>query len=197
MAFESDGYLVTDTRTSGFEATEIDLTVTVPTDTQIDVTVYQDTSGGTTADNTETLADVSSGTTPLSNFEAASGATYWLRFDLSTSDSSVTPEVDAATVTVQEVQTLAASALEWEFGQPTAQIGFQIAGTVTLSGSGVSGARVFVVDADANELEVETATDANGEYSVTVPNGTTYHVTVQYDDGSTLYNALSKPFIES
>lgn len=98
MKFEQNGYLVTDTRTSDLKATEISLSVTVPTGSQIDVTVYQDTSGGTTADNTETITDASTATYTLSNFSSVNNATYWIRFDLSTTDDSVTPTVDGATV---------------------------------------------------------------------------------------------------
>lgn len=100
MIYETDGYVVTETKQADGSAQQIDLTVTSPTNTQIDVTVYQDESGGTTADNSETLTDVTSTTYSLSNFTTSSGATYWLRFDLSTTDDSVTPEVDGATVTV-------------------------------------------------------------------------------------------------
>jgi len=99
MAYYSSGYLVTDARQSDAEASELTTEISsLPTNTSVDVTVYQDKSGGTTADNSESFS-VSDGTTKysLSNFTASSGANYWARFDLSTSDSSSTPSVDAVT----------------------------------------------------------------------------------------------------
>jgi len=71
-----------------------------------------------------------------------------------------------------------------------------IAGTVTLSGSGVQGAKVYVINTDADTVAGTATTDANGDYSVTVPADSPYHIAVQYDDGSQKYNALSKPFVE-
>lgn len=71
-----------------------------------------------------------------------------------------------------------------------------IAGTVTLNGSGVQGAKVYVIDTNSDTVVGTATTDTNGDYSVTVPAEPPYHVAVQYDDGSQKYNALSKPYIE-
>ena len=95
-----------------------------------------------------------------------------------TTDSGV---VTAAAATVQTTTTLVE-----DF----------IAGTVTLSGSGVQGAKVYVINAENDTVERTATTDANGDYGVTVPADPPYHIAVQYDDGSQKYNALSKPFVE-
>lgn len=72
---------------------------------------------------------------------------------------------------------------------------FYVSGKVTLSGSGVDGAEVYVINDDTQEVITRQTTDANGNYSVQVPEGTTIHVAVQYEDGTDQYNDESKPFI--
>lgn len=79
--------------------------------------------------------------------------------------------------------------------QQSATVPITISGTVTLSGSGVSGAKIHVIDDTNGDIEATTTTDSNGDYSVNVPAGETYHVTCQYDDGSAKYNSESKPYV--
>lgn len=71
----------------------------------------------------------------------------------------------------------------------------QLAGTCTLNGTAVSGAVIYVVNTTNDTVEVETTTDDNGNWSVGVPTGNTYHVAAQYDDGTDKYNEYSKPFL--
>jgi hypothetical protein len=82
---------------------ELEATSTVPTDTSIDVTIYEDTSGDGTADNQEPQS-LSGGTETIEYQSLTAiendGATIWLELSLSTSDDSTTPELDTATVTL-------------------------------------------------------------------------------------------------
>ena len=71
----------------------------------------------------------------------------------------------------------------------------KIGGTVTLSGSGVLGAKVFLIRDDNNTLAGQTTTDADGEYDFAMAATGTYHIAVQYDNAGTKYNAKSLPFI--
>ena len=70
-----------------------------------------------------------------------------------------------------------------------------ISGTVNLSSSGVEGAKLFLVNETTGQLAATTTTDVDGNYKFGVGSGNTYHVVVQYDDGSTKYNAKSKPYL--
>jgi hypothetical protein len=101
--YESSGTLTTETKKADGMANSLEVVATVPTDTSITVTVKQDKTGGTTADASESKT-VEDGTNSydLSSFAANGGSTYWLVFDISTSDTSVTPSVDDATLSVGE-----------------------------------------------------------------------------------------------
>lgn len=69
--------------------------------------------------------------------------------------------------------------------------GGTVSGTVTLSGSPVSGANVRVINQTTGD-EFTGTTNGSGVYSISVPNTTDlYHVVVTYNDGSDDYNALS------
>lgn len=71
-----------------------------------------------------------------------------------------------------------------------------LGGTVTLSDNPVQGAIVTVIDSDEDAVEAVDTTDVNGEWSATVPGDSTYHATVEYEDGSgDQYNDESKPFL--
>jgi hypothetical protein len=73
----------------------------------------------------------------------------------------------------------------------------EISGTVVNGGSAVSGAKVTVIDDTSDEVFTTTTTDANGNWSATVPD-TRLHVVAQYEDGSgTVYNTTSYPFVNS
>lgn len=66
-----------------------------------------------------------------------------------------------------------------------------VSGNVTLSGSPVSGVEVVARNQTTGDEFTDT-TDGSGDYSIPVPNTTDlYHVTVEYNDGSDDYNALS------
>jgi len=118
MAFETSGSLTTATKTADGTAVEITTDATVPTDTSISLTVKQDESGGTTADNTETIS-VSDGTntTALSNFTNTTGSSWWLTIDLSTTDDTVSPTFNSATLTVEQAVTV---------GVDTVSLGFSV-----------------------------------------------------------------------
>ncbi len=75
----------------------------------------------------------------------------------------------------------------WIFAAPSAVI----AGQVTLSGSGVSGAIVRLIDTASN-LEVgNTTTDGSGNYTFYADTTKLYHVCVEYTSGGNKYNAKS------
>jgi hypothetical protein len=99
--YETSGTLTTQAKQADGEAYEVQFVATVPTDTSVTATIKQDESGGTTADSTEQVS-VGDGTNTysLSNFANSVGGTYWIQFDLSTSDDSATPNVDDAIVSV-------------------------------------------------------------------------------------------------
>ena len=124
--------------------------------------------------NSASLADADTGYV-LAGFDVSTGNRLWCRIELDNADNLDTAELTEAVDVVSPLE---------------------ISGAVTLSGAGVSGARVYVIDTDAGEVAETATTDANGDYSVSVSSGPVYHVAVQYDDGSTQYNALSKPFVE-
>ena len=126
MAFETSGSLTTATKTADGTATEITTDATVPTNASISLTVKQDESGGTTADNTETIP-VGDGTTttPLSNFNNVAGSSWWLTIDLSTSDDTVSPTFNNATLTIEQNVTVAASPAELSFAPQDAFVSAQ------------------------------------------------------------------------
>ena len=71
-----------------------------------------------------------------------------------------------------------------------------VAGTVTLDGSALQGAKVTVINDTQGTIQGVTTTDAAGGYSVDCPTGDTVHVLIKYDDGAgTMYQDSSKPFI--
>lgn len=82
---------------------ELETDATVPTNTGIDITVYEDTSGDGTANNQETNS-ISDGvtTTEYSTLEGTedNSYTYWMDISLSTSDTSSTPSLTSMTLTL-------------------------------------------------------------------------------------------------
>lgn len=84
---------------------ELETTATAPTDTTIEITVYEDTSGDGSADRQQSKT-ISDGTTTteydLLESTTAQGDTLWLEVALSTSDDAVTPSLDTATLTLPE-----------------------------------------------------------------------------------------------
>jgi hypothetical protein len=87
--------------------------------------------------------------------------------------------------------------IAWE--EDEYDVGYDISGAVTLSGSPVSGAKVLVVsDADRDlpnpELEVIT-TGAPGTWTKKLASGVKASVFVQARDGETLYTDEGKPYI--
>lgn len=78
---------------------------------------------------------------------------------------------------------------------------FAISGTVTLSGSPVSGAIVTVIEADdtsmTNAVLRETiTTPAGGTWASTIRTGKVGAAYVQYESGGTLYTAPGSPYLE-
>ena len=77
---------------------------------------------------------------------------------------------------------------------------FAISGTVTLGGSGVTGAKVMVLEADDESMtnaflrEVIT-TPAGGAWSSTIRTGKVGAAFVQYKSGATYYTAPGSPFL--
>ncbi len=70
-----------------------------------------------------------------------------------------------------------------------------IADTVTLDGSPVEGATVWLINSTDGTLD-STTTDASGEFSFdNLPVGDEYMVAVQHESGGTQYSAMSKPFL--
>lgn len=87
---------------------ELTTTSTIPTDTGIDVRINEDTSGNGTADSTQEQT-LTGGTDEITEYAALSGGegdgnTYWLELTLTTTDDTVTPELDSATITLPEEQ---------------------------------------------------------------------------------------------
>jgi hypothetical protein len=86
----------------------------------------------------------------------------------------------------------------WEEDQTDA--GYQVAGTVNLSGSPVNGAKVLLVTDSTtgmNNPSVETlTTGAPGTFSKTLATGVKAAVFVQHESGGTKYTDEGKPFIE-
>jgi len=77
---------------------------------------------------------------------------------------------------------------------------FAISGTVTLSGSPVSGAKVIVIEADnismTNPLLVEViSTPAGGTWASTIRTGKIGAAFVQYTNGGTYYTAPGSPYL--
>lgn len=71
-----------------------------------------------------------------------------------------------------------------------------LSGTCTQGGSGVSGAKVYLIDADTDALMAVETSDANGDYTFPLVANGTYHVAAEYTSGGTDYNAPSQPFID-
>jgi hypothetical protein len=68
----------------------------------------------------------------------------------------------------------------------------EIKGTVTLDSVNIEGATVRLINETEEEYVDEVLTDSDGEYSFIVPdNDDVYHLTVEYDDEGTKYNAKS------
>lgn len=78
---------------------------------------------------------------------------------------------------------------------------FAISGTVTLSGSPVSGARVIVIEADdilmTNAILREViTTPAGGTWASTIKTGKVGAAFVQYESGGTYYTAYGSPYLQ-
>jgi hypothetical protein len=88
--------------------------------------------------------------------------------------------------------------IAWEEDQT--DTGYQVAGTVNLSGSPVNGAKVLLVTDSTtgmNNPSVETlTTGAPGTFSKTLATGVKAAVFVQHESGGTKYTDEGKPFIE-
>jgi len=88
--------------------------------------------------------------------------------------------------------------IAWEEDQIDA--GYEVGGTVTLSGSPVTGARVLLVTDSATAMTTPAVepltTDGSGEFSRTLASGVKAAVFVQHEAGGTKYTDEGKPFLE-
>lgn len=71
-----------------------------------------------------------------------------------------------------------------------------ISGQAVQGGSGVSGAKIYVIDTGSDSVVATTTSDSNGNWSAKAEPNTTVHVVAQYDDGTDQYNVESLPFID-
>jgi hypothetical protein len=78
---------------------------------------------------------------------------------------------------------------------------FSISGNVTLGGVAISGAKVYVIEADdrsgTNAVLREVVTTVSGAWSSTIKTGKVGAAFVQYETGGALYTAPGSPFLES
>lgn len=87
---------------------ELTTTSTIPDSCSIDITVYEDTSGDGSADNSQSKTieggeDVTATFGGLDSYSNQSH-TLWLEIAMSTSNDTVTPELESATLTLPENQ---------------------------------------------------------------------------------------------
>lgn len=85
---------------------ELTTTSTQPSGTSISVRIYEDTTGDGSPNNQQEET-VSAGSGIITEYAALDGAegqgySYWMEITLETSDDSVTPELDSATITLPE-----------------------------------------------------------------------------------------------
>lgn len=78
---------------------------------------------------------------------------------------------------------------------------FAISGMVTLSGSGIDGAKVIVIESTdrsmTNAVLHEVLTTSSGAWASTIVSGRVGSVFVQYENGGALYTAPGSPFLEA
>lgn len=102
---------------------ELATSSTVPTDTGIEVRVFEDTNMDGTAENQQ-ASDLSGGseTFELAGLggSEASGIVYWMGITLTTSDDETTPSLDSATITLPEEATTP-EATDTPLGEPERQ----------------------------------------------------------------------------
>lgn len=85
---------------------ELETTSTVPTDTGIDIRVFEDLDADGMSDNQQEQS-LSGGTGEITEYGAldgseASGNVYWMEITLTTTDDQTTPELDTMTITLPE-----------------------------------------------------------------------------------------------
>lgn len=174
---------------------------------------------GTPETVTQTLDGASSYNLTFANAHSE----YEVRFNFSTTDVEETPvlssasisadsgTVDSASITpvlsvslsssekrsLIDLSSISQSVADELKASETIELAFkELAGTVTLANNGIEGAKIYIINDTNGDIEAETTTDANGDYSVTVDTDNVYHVAVQYEDSSgNQYNDESKPFI--
>lgn len=101
------GTLVTDSRNASGAATTLSTTATVPANTSLQATIYQDATGDGVADHQQTVA-IGSGTLEheLTGFESVQGGRYWIEFAPATTDTTRTPKVESVTLTTDALDRL-------------------------------------------------------------------------------------------
>ena len=160
--------------------------VTVIYDDSVGHELYVDASSKDTSTNTDSFDTDESG-----SYLASKGNEYY--YDGLLDDVrfySTNPSSDEITALYDATKS-SPSLFDQEAGGGFATI----SGQVTLSGSGVEGVKVFLVNDTTGELKATITTDTDGNYSFDAFSGDTYHVAVQYDDGTDKYNAKSKPYL--
>lgn len=100
------GNLITAKKSDSLAAREITIDAAVGANRHIDISVYQDTTGDGTPDNSATIqVDNGVNTYTLEGFESIAGSQYWLEIDIWTDTISKTPELYSAEVTTGEPRT--------------------------------------------------------------------------------------------
>lgn len=143
----------------------------------IDVIINEDTDQDGIAENTETvsLAGGTDETNTLSNFVGGTDVDYW---------AEIQPSISSATATAPTLDSYVVAART------------TVSGTVTLDdGTALENAFITGYNQTLDIVEDTATTDASGYYELQMSIGDTVHVMMEYDDGSTQYNAESKPFI--
>lgn len=105
-------------------------------------------------------------------------------------DSVPGNDVTWTNVNAREV---ALSTCTWQLG-----LVWDISGQVTKDGAAVEGASVVVLHEHSGTtfFREKTVTDASGNWSSDVPEGSTAHAMAWWDDAGTLHTAEGRPFIE-
>lgn len=101
---------------------ELAVTATVPADTTVEITIYEDTNSSGSANRQQTQS-ISDGTNTIEydllESTTAQGDVLWMELSLSTADDAVTPSVDSATITLPETVTTPTATDEPAAEQPT------------------------------------------------------------------------------
>lgn len=108
---------------------------------------------------------------------------------------AIEDEAAAAAITVRVFSQV--SAIEDESGAVSAA-NWSVTGIVTLAGNPVEGATVRLINTDEATYVGDTLTAADGTYAFRgLSEGVNYHVTAEFQNAGTKYNARSQPFLQA